>query len=286
MQIKGNISKSGSKKRFINPHFQSVCIDMENISNLQRNTGYVIEVTDLNVETNDKNILVLEAHADDAVLSVGGVLYKLANEGWRINSYCLFSDYGIDQSEIRKLENQFVFQDIFHGRVEFGGFQDSSQRSDLEMNISYLGMLRKKITGMIEQIKPDMILVPMAIGAHIDHVFVRNAVISIVNKINSQVYFYEDYPYADNERFFYIDAVMQLKKFLPIVSTYWDISDSMQDKCEMAMIYLSQHQYLLDEITEQLQRFATAVRLEGQYSKSLPKEEKGYYERLWRMEKF
>ena len=154
------------------------------------------------------------------------------------------------------------------------------------MNLSYLGAIRKKITNMIKQIKPDMILAPMAIGAHIDHVFVRNAVISIANKINSQIYFYEDYPYADNERFFYIDAVMQIKKCLPIASTYWDISNSMQDKCEMAMIYLSQHQYLLDEIMDKLQRFATAVRLEGQYTKSLSIEERGYYERLWRTEKF
>ena len=57
------------------------------------------------------------------------------------------------------------------------------------------GQVRTEFIDLLEEIRPDVVLAPLAIGGHVDHVIVRRSVEEIIDA--KRLWLWEDWPYVD-----------------------------------------------------------------------------------------
>ncbi len=249
--------------------------------------GYILHFNTLITGKGKEKVLVIEPHSDDGVFSCGGTLLCMAENGAEVSSLCIFSKGGKNE-EIRREENSFVWNEIFKSRVEFAELPDAPYRgpghSGVEGNPYDLGAflkVRRIIERKLRNEQPDIVLGPLGAGSHVDHVFVNMALKSLHKDNNYfSLWFYEDFPYSNSERYFFIKPLMNLKKEIDITPRYFDITDKSEDKVSLYMAYLSQHNKMRSEVREGLLRYGEAIGLEGIYmGRSLA--ENCRYERFW-----
>jgi LmbE family N-acetylglucosaminyl deacetylase len=173
--------------------------------------------------------LILSPHADDAVLSCGGLMYTLAQEGqpvvvWTlmvadapkplppsslVNELHLRWETEKDPYAMRRAEDK-VAVEYLGAEVVFGEWLDAIYRVDTNGRVIY-----PDLDFLFDEIRPNepllsasldltrwpdlqAVYIPLAAGNHVDHQVVRQLALRWLQSAPASigVYFYEEYPYA------------------------------------------------------------------------------------------
>lgn len=174
------------------------------------------------------NVVLLSPHSDDIALSLGAFLHGNC-KAWHIQIITVFS---ISESTADdSIKNPSVVSAI--RKAEDGNFIESLGRNvevvwldrrdaPLRLNISDKEVFNSEpsildlfeVQNIMTKVKMkygncDLLLAPMAIGKHIDHIVVRNAAIGLL-KQDFPVAFYEDLPYAADSSLAKLDEYSRL----------------------------------------------------------------------------
>lgn len=225
-------------------------------------------------------VLFIEPHPDDVILSMGGSLIQFVKNSLDVTCLCVFSRCG-QQESVRKAENRYVWEKLLGCNLVFGDLVNYSCRNKEEISELYT---YRECVSMIQRImwevKPDFLIGPMGIGEHIDHILVNEALMSIIKKEPFKIIFYEDFPYANRDKYYYMKAINKVKHKIDITPLYNLITEQVEDKVKLNMVYQSQYQLLWKEALDLFTCYAKAIGYEGIYMKRLlnPFE---LYERFW-----
>jgi LmbE family N-acetylglucosaminyl deacetylase len=160
-----------------------------------------------------KTLVVASPHRDDAALSAGLIISRWAARNWPVTIVNCFtvSDYapnrpGLNALEVTKLRRQEdeSFASALGGRAQFAdlGLLDAPLRLQCSSDVVCgFQAAEKQLAETVESVATAMapfvgeiLLAPLAIGDHIDHLVVRRACSSFIR--SALVAFYEDLPYA------------------------------------------------------------------------------------------
>lgn len=173
--------------------------------------------------------LILSPHADDAVLSCGGLMYTLAQQGqpvvvWTlmvadapkplprsplVNELHLRWGVETDPYVMRRAEDKVAIEQL-GAEVVFGDWLDAIYRVDSNGRAVY-----PNLDFLFAEIRPadpllnnaldlarwpslQAVYIPLAAGNHVDHQLVRQLALRWLQAAPASigVYFYEEYPYA------------------------------------------------------------------------------------------
>ena len=177
------------------------------------------------------HLLILSPHLDDAVLSVGGIMERAAEDGIAVAvgtiftadaNYALASSarvkalhalwgLGDNPSVVRREEDiaavKLLGSDYIHGdmldaiyRTDSGGealyattgavFSEPSPKDQVWLP------LRSLLEEWLTALKPSVVLCPLAVGRHVDHVITSEAFRGAQFTAKPDIFLYEDMPYS------------------------------------------------------------------------------------------
>jgi LmbE family N-acetylglucosaminyl deacetylase len=175
----------------------------------------------------------LSPHADDAVLSCGGLMADLARAGQRLSVYSLMvadAPMILPESElVQKIHNRWESgHNPFHIRREedqqalgnygiqpiFGEWLDCIYRTgpdgeplywnddDIFGNIHPDDPLLNADLDLTPYLPIDRLYIPLGAGNHVDHQVVRKLALDCITAIQPAlaIFFYEEYPYSSEAR--------------------------------------------------------------------------------------
>ena len=178
-----------------------------------------------------KTILVVSPHLDDGALSVGGIIERAVANGADVVVATAFTadapplthlsplavelhalwDIGPNPFEQRRRED-FASIAILGARAVHGGLPDALYRTGPAGDFLYakrqaiFGLpsehdgigdaLFRLLDNWISEISPDLILSPLGVGRHVDHVLTTNALHRVAEARRVNVALYEDMPYS------------------------------------------------------------------------------------------
>jgi LmbE family N-acetylglucosaminyl deacetylase len=235
---------------------------------------------------------VISPHSDDAALSVGGTLAGL-DESIEISLLTMIGPsrcagtcgplYGdVDTvTHIRAAEDD-LYGEFISAKVECANIQDvemyvdarGSRWAERIMETPDDVRLKLYVAGLktyFEKHTPDVILAPLAVGAHGDHAATHLALWSLLPELlkkapETRVLFYEDLPYCQYDQPALVKRLKDFKNLKPLTFTI----DASQ-KAKGVSIYRSQ--YVATDIAWDI--LAYAEKLSGK--------ESVYVERLWEL---
>lgn len=211
--------------------------------------GAIIE-KDINTNV-DKTIevLVLEPHPDDFALSAMGYIQENMNvtvlnifSKMKIDSFTWSEHIDINEKEyesLRLLESKIAIQDILN--YDFISLKEEStritKRTIQEIKKSIIEAVKK----ILEEKKFDIIMIPMGVGKHLDHLCIYEAIINeYVNlNIDSTMILYPEYPYARCKKS-YIDRLKEIYEVFDLKENIVNIETKLQDIVNVISIYKSQ----------------------------------------------
>lgn len=211
--------------------------------------GAIIE-KDINTNV-DKTIevLVLEPHPDDFALSAMGYIQENMNvtvlnifSKMKIDSFTWSEHIDINEKEyesLRLLESKIAIQDILN--YDFISLKEEStritKRTIQEIKKSIIEAVKK----ILEEKKFDIIMIPMGVGKHLDHLCIYEAIINeYVNlNIDSTMILYPEYPYARCKKS-YIDRLKEIYEVFDLKENMVNIETKLQDIVNVISIYKSQ----------------------------------------------
>lgn len=169
-----------------------------------------------------RTLLAISPHLDDAVFSAGALLWKRRQRGWRVIVVTIFTgnvarpsgfalacqlDKGlsadIDYMALRRKEDQnacavlglesyhLPLLEAPHRGYESAGemFDKILLSDDVEREVC------AQLASVLLDTRPNVVLAPLSIGGHVDHVIVRSAVEATVD--SHRLWLWEDWPYVD-----------------------------------------------------------------------------------------
>lgn len=172
------------------------------------------------VPTQNRPIVVVAPHSDDAAFSVGGLLSEIGDRGIVVT---LFSRSGFtardglegdpDRVTMVRMREDREFTSAIRARLECcslpeaalrhpGGFEDvfmaSSDWSRLvaEENPDVLRAIDTALDGVLERHRPSLVLLPLGLGFHRDHLLALHLGAEAARRWDVGVAAYEDLPYA------------------------------------------------------------------------------------------
>ncbi|MGE0279328.1 MAG: PIG-L deacetylase family protein [Rhizobiaceae bacterium] len=178
-----------------------------------------------------KKILVVSPHLDDGVLSVGGIIEKAVAKGTDVVVATAFTadapppedvsslatdlhalwNIGPNPFEQRRREDvasvAILGARILHGHLPdaiyrtgpAGDFLYSTRQSISQPPSEQDGIgnvLSQLLDNWIGEISPDLVLSPLGVGRHVDHVLTTNALHRVAKARPVNVALYEDMPYS------------------------------------------------------------------------------------------
>ena len=176
------------------------------------------------------NVLVVSPHPDDETLGAGGTLLKLKKQGNKIfwlNITNMSKEYGWPEDKIKHRLEQI---ELVKKEYEFDGFYN------LELPPAGLttvgeGAIIGKIRSVIEQVKPEWVMLPGQYDAHSDHHVVYNCCMACLKSfrapyvkrittmeiISETEFGYQNEVFSPN---FYVDITNELEKKIEIMKLY------------------------------------------------------------------
>ena len=164
--------------------------------------------------------LALSPHLDDAVFSAAGQLAQLARDGWRVVVATVFTasrpdpqgfalacqldkglDASVDYMALRRAEDANACR-LIGAEPLWLPFPEAPHRGYENARALFAGMhagdaivpeLVAALAKLIAELDPARIFAPQAVGAHVDHVAVVEALRTIAPR---GVRWWRDYPYA------------------------------------------------------------------------------------------
>jgi LmbE family N-acetylglucosaminyl deacetylase len=190
--------------------------------------------------------IYLSPHLDDAIFSAGGGIHEQTQSGipteiWTIMSGCpknihltdfakgLHKQWGVSSAEeslkIRRLENERAAR-IVGAKITYFDFIDSMYRCGPQGQPLYTSSftqphksdlylpeeIAKSISAGLDQ--EDILVCPLAIGGHIDHVIVRKA----AELLNRSLLYMADIPYLLNNPRILWSITFRMKKIIQPIS--------------------------------------------------------------------
>jgi LmbE family N-acetylglucosaminyl deacetylase len=181
--------------------------------------------------TESRRLLAISPHLDDVALSVGGIVARTVENGADVFVATVFTadapPPGVSSPVIEELNKHWnlgpspiAFRrgedvaavNVLGARFVHGGLLDAIYRTDRERNCLYptrtgifsgpspeddiFPALNKLFTNWIEDLQPDCILCPLAVGRHVDHVITSDSFRTHALDRNLNVFLYEDFPYS------------------------------------------------------------------------------------------
>lgn len=218
-------------------------------------------------------VYILSPHIDDAAFGLTLTIARLINNKipvTLINCFtvtkwtCVFVSRDIEVvSRLRKQEDA-AYNKLFNSAINIINLD----LTDAPLRNGYIFQtqsfqpneidLIEHLAGLIEQHVDGLLLCPLAIGNHIDHLICREAVMKLYRKIN--VIFFEDLPYANRISSGEILLhIRELERELQVqMTSYINATDSHSINKEQAIrVYKSQ---LNDEICDEIIRHMNALR--------------------------
>lgn len=228
---------------------------------------------------NRKRVLVIEPHMDDAMLSVGGLMWSLRDSceftlvtvGGRSNftSYYVLEREFFDVptvSKLRNAESALVMRLLGGQHIDLGLAEAPLRYHDGNWTLPWFKRHRKAIGGFIghsgteEEIESwthaiervvcvsqaEEIWMPLGIGSHVDHELTRNACLRVLSRNpmlakRSDVYLYQDVPYANGVPFHTEQVVRALyDSGAELNQRLADISEAFDAKLRLLSVYASQ----------------------------------------------
>ena len=211
--------------------------------------GAIIE-KDINTNV-DKTIevLVLEPHPDDFALSAMGYIQENMNvtvlnifSKMKIDSFTWSEHIDINEKEyesLRLLESKIAIQDILN--YDFISLKEESTRITKRTIQEIKKTIIEAVKKILEEKKFDIIMIPMGIGKHLDHLCIYEAIINeYVNlNIDSTMILYPEYPYARCKKS-YIDRLKEIYEMFDLKENIVNIETKLQDIVNVISIYKSQ----------------------------------------------
>jgi len=158
---------------------------------------------------------VVSPHPDDAALSIGGLLGRIAGR-CELTLVTVFSrsrwvrpgwigrrgEAAI--SRVRR-EEESAFAEAIGATLHLLNLPDASLRgydaaSELELlrdPQDWQRHVRALVASRLALVDPDFVIAPAAIGGHVDHILVRSAVCEWASSARGTVFLYEDLPYKN-----------------------------------------------------------------------------------------
>lgn len=226
------------------------------------------------------NVLLIEPHPDDVVLSMGASLLQLIEDAMDVMCLCIFTKGGQEES-IRKEESYYIWKEQLGSRIIFGELTDYAYRkAERTSELATFRRCTDLIQKVISEEKPDFLIGPMGIGEHIDHSLVNQALFEIGKKEKKKILFYEDFPYSTRDKYYYMKAVNKGKKKWNLNPIYNPVKKHVENKTKLCMAYQSQFQSAWDEMLEMFIHYGKAIGYEGSYM-NRPLNSYELYERFW-----
>lgn len=260
------------------------------------------------LEDRREAVLVIQPHSDDFAMSCGGTLARLHNVNrCKINCVTVFSSCSaqsfpwrhkvrLSDEEYSKLRmNEDIFaMNYLHGSNYFLGYKDSIARGAglsvilregiLKKDTPMLASITTDLRELIEDYKPDMILLPAAFGWHYDHRITLAAAREALNTCtgSSNVYIYEDYPYCDQSRYNYWGRLKELKNEFDIKPVYIDIEQYIKSKASLIHFYRSQFvNWDFKSIKKSITELAVSTSIEARFQGHCIEDKITAAERIW-----
>lgn len=171
-----------------------------------------------------KTVLAISPHLDDAAFSCGGTLAQRARAGCRVVIATCFTanvarpdgfalacqldkglDATVDYMALRRREDEIAcaalgataihlpFLEAPHRGYHSAADLFAGRRADDAIQTE----LDPALVELIDKLQPDLVLGPIGIGRHVDHLVVATALASM--NLGSQLHRWEDWPYADRQ---------------------------------------------------------------------------------------
>ena len=169
--------------------------------------------------------LALSPHLDDAAFSAGGLLATLAARGWRVVMATIFTqsvpepkgfalacqlDKGlapdIDYMDLRRAEDDAAAQALGIAAPRHLPFREAPHRgyasapelfADVRAEDRIDRDIAPALAALIAEEAPDLILAPQAVGGHVDHVQVVQALRGLTPA--APILWWRDFPYTVRE---------------------------------------------------------------------------------------
>lgn len=235
---------------------------------------------------------VISPHSDDAALSIGGTLAAL-DEAIEISLLTMIGPsrcagtcaplYGDVETvtHIRTAEDD-LYGEFIGAKVECANIQDVEMYVDVNGSRWAERIMDKPddfrlmqyvlaLKSYFEQHTPDVILAPLAVGAHGDHAATHLALWSLLPELlkkapETRVFFYEDLPYCQYDQPALVKRLKDFNNLKSVINTI----DATQ-KARGVSIYRSQ--YVAADIAWDIL----------EYAEKLSAKEGVYVERLWKL---
>lgn len=158
----------------------------------------------------ERRLLVVSPHPDDAALSVGGLLQAAAGWERHVGTLVGASDYrrpdaadsaGLAAiSELRRREDE-RFAALAGVTLHSGDAPDAPLRDPLRgpfhvPSAAHVEELARAIDDWVRRLRPALLLAPLGIGGHADHLAARRASVGVALDRSIELLFYQDLPYA------------------------------------------------------------------------------------------
>ena len=196
-------------------------------------------------------IVVIAAHSDDAVLSLGGFLNKTKKNIYIIN---VFSTCAVSimpgLNNIKKITDKNNKEEVNfakkinaslcflrHNEVLLRDYEYWSGKIKKPLDNLLIKEIYKEISDRI--CVSDEVYFPISIGDHVDHKILFEIGKKLYLKMNdkTKIFFYEDLPYAkEKSTDLYRNKLTQFKS-----SKYIDISKEINKKIKMCYLYKTQY---------------------------------------------
>lgn len=151
-----------------------------------------------------RRLLVISPHLDDGVLSCGGAILLARRAGWEVEVCTVFSRSSSDEESEQRMVEDVLALGILGASPRWLGVPDKLARAGGRLAFEELffaddrqaGALARAALAPVLAEPADVVLAPLAVGGHVDHLAVHQAV---RERTRTGVWFYEDRPYATLE---------------------------------------------------------------------------------------
>lgn len=179
------------------------------------------------------NVLVISPHPDDETLGAGGTLLKLKDLGHKIfwmNITNMKTEYGYSEETVNERNREI---EIVKNTYKFDGFWNM-EMEPAGMDKYETGTLISQFKKILEEVKPELLLIPYGYDVHSDHRIIYDTVYSCTKAFRA--------PYLKTvlsmEIISETDQAQHEHGFLPNV--FFDISKYIDKKIEIMKIYKSE----------------------------------------------
>ena len=208
-------------------------------------------------ERDDKKVLFIEPHPDDLALSCGGFLIHAAAQH-RVDVLTVFTRGPLetfpwkkqltlsecDYDSLRAQESTIAIEEFLGCNNQLLAWELAvrrDHRSPYEMpneqDAAITSALTRELVVLLQVSNYSLIVAPLGVGAHIDHLICHEAVKSL--KLLNRTAYFEDMPYARN-RLKHSQRLETVMRSTNLRSRAVDITAVVKEKAALSAIYKSQ----------------------------------------------